>query len=105
MSFTKTLVQPTGFEVTYWRPYEIKLNPVNRTLSVMIHGYKDQAAFDGGAASAVSRHLTIEAQQFTALTTPNVVPDTIAWLKLIDSILQEAVPELSDATKNTNDVI
>jgi hypothetical protein len=105
MSLTKALLQPTGFTVEYWRVANISLDPINQEMNVAIHGYKDKSAFDLGVTPAVNQSFTLDHDSFLALTTPGVVAAAKDWLKIVDDIVAESIPDLSDATQDDNDVI
>ena len=105
MSLTKALLQPTGFTVEYWRVANVTIDPISQEMNVTLHGYKDIAAFNLDAAPAVYQSFSLDHDSFLALTTPGVVAAAKDWLKIVDDIVAESIPDLTDATQDDTDVI
>jgi hypothetical protein len=105
MSLTKQVLQPSGFTVEYWRVSEVTISPIEKTIGVNLKGYKDIAAFGLGAVPAVHQSFNLDHDSFLALTTPGVVAAAKDWLKIVDDIVAESIPDLTDAAQDDTDVI
>ena len=105
MSLTKSILQPTGFTVEYWRVSTIVITPIEQEVYINLNGYKDKAAFDAGASPAMAYSKQMSKEEFVALTTPDVVPTAKAWIQIADTIATETIPELAGAVEDPNDVI
>ena len=106
MSLLKTIQQATGNDASYWKIVSTTINTIDKSVYVIIRGYKSKAVFDAGGAHMIHKKFSFDADFVQNLSPENntFVPLTRNWLNEVESLSKIKIEDFIDATEDANDV-